>query len=56
MRAELAEAVGHVLDLTSSDRLSAPADEADTGRLVAVSTLAVRCRSAVERDSYALEL
>ncbi len=56
MRTELAEAVHRVLDLTAADRLTQPAGEADTDRLVSISTLAVRCRSAVERDSYSREV
>jgi hypothetical protein len=56
MRAELAEAVRNVLDAADHDRLTIPASDVDAERLVAVSTLAVRCRSAVERDSYSREV
>jgi hypothetical protein len=56
MRSELATAVRDVLDGVDADRLTRMADPETTDRLVAVSTLAVRCRSAVERDGYRREI
>lgn len=56
MRNELAEAVARVLAAAPSDMLSAPPDAATVDRLVSISTLAVRCRSAVERDAYSREV
>lgn len=56
MRRELADAVASALSAADAWRLDQPADEATTERLVSVSTLAVRCRSAVERDSYSREV
>ncbi len=56
MRAELGEAVARVLAAAPSQLLTAPPDEATVDRLVSISTLAVRCRSAVERDAYSREI
>jgi len=56
MRRELSEAVQTVLAGVDSGQLVALADEATTERLVTIATLAVRCRSAVERDSYSREV
>ena len=56
MREELGEAVARVLAAAPADRLTAPPDAATVDRLVSVSTLAVRCRSAVERDAYSREI
>jgi hypothetical protein len=56
MRAELAAVVHAALGAVDGNRLIAPPDAADRGRLVAISTLAVRCRSAVERDAYRREI
>jgi hypothetical protein len=56
MRRELAEAAASALSAAETWRLDQPADAAATERLVSVSTLAVRCRSAVERDSYSREV
>jgi hypothetical protein len=56
MRTELAAAVRQ---LFASLDLAAPGDSlsaADEGRLVALATLAARCRSAVERDPYSREI
>jgi hypothetical protein len=56
MRRELSEAVQKVLSSVDTGQLVALADEATTERLVTIATLAVRCRSAVERDSYSREV
>ncbi|HEY3435751.1 MAG TPA: hypothetical protein VGK41_08865, partial [Solirubrobacterales bacterium] len=56
MRAELAEAVARVLADVDSPTLTRTADARTTDRLVSISTLAVRCRSAVERDGYRREI
>lgn len=56
MRDELADAVSRVLANLDRDRLTAPADDVTTERLVSLATLAVRCRSAVDRDSYSREV
>lgn len=41
---------------TDTGRLVQPADEATVGKLIAITTLAVRCRSAVERDGRTREI
>jgi len=56
MRTELAAAVKAVLASVAVDELTAAPGDVDRDRLVAISTLAVRCRSAVERDSYRREI
>jgi hypothetical protein len=56
MRTALADAVAGVLDSVDAARLLSPADDTTRDRLVKLSTLAVRCRSAVERDSYSREI
>jgi hypothetical protein len=56
MRAELADAVEQVLADVEVGWLQADADAETTDRLVKIATLAVRCRSAVERDGYTREV
>ncbi len=56
MRGALAAAVESVLLDVDSGELVKPADDATTDRLVKIATLAVRCRSEVERDSYSREV
>ncbi len=56
MRYDLAAAAHAVLVAVDGDRLLEPADEATVERLVTIATLAVRCRSAVERDGYTREV
>lgn len=56
MRAALGGAVERALSAVDADMLVAPADAPTTDRIVAVSTLAVRCRSAVERDGRTREV
>src|SRR5262249_45146148 len=58
MRAELAEAVAALFGSVSLPKTPPPLTVSDKKRLVALGTLAARCRSAVERDSYsrAIEL
>jgi hypothetical protein len=56
MRDELAKAVEAVLTDVDKGWLTAEADEETTERLVRIATLAVRCRSAVERDGYTREV
>ena len=56
MRQELAGAVASVLREVVGTLLTEPPTEATTDRIVAVSSLAVRCRSAVERDGYTREI
>lgn len=56
MREELGEAVARVLAAAPSALLTAPPEAATVDRLVSISTLAVRCRSAVERDAYSREI
>jgi len=56
MRLELGQAIRTVLAAVDSARLTAPATETTVDRLVGLATLAVRCRSAVERDSYSREV
>ena len=56
MRAELADAVEAVLGDVQTGWLANDADTDTTERLVKIATLAVRCRSAVERDGYTREV
>lgn len=56
MRAELADAVEAVLGDVQTGWLANEADAETTERLVKIATLAVRCRSAVERDGYTREV
>lgn len=56
MRVELGQSIRAVLEAVDHARLTAPATEATVDRLIALTTLAVRCRSAVERDSYSREV
>ena len=56
MRAALANAVRVTLAAADTDLLTAPADAETTERLVRLATLAVRCRSAVDRDGYTREV
>ena len=56
MRAELADAVEAVLFDVQTGWLATEADAETTERLVKIATLAVRCRSAVERDGYTREV
>ena len=56
MRAELADAVEAVLGDVQTGWLANDADADTTERLVKIATLAVRCRSAVERDGYTREV
>jgi hypothetical protein len=54
MRAELAAAVAKLF--AGPLRAPRPLDETEAARLVATTELVVRCRSAVERDSYSREV
>jgi len=56
MRDELAAAVRVALDVVDQDALVATPDAALREELVKLSTLAVRCRSDVERDGYSREI
>ncbi len=56
MRAELAAAAARLLDRADLTQLAALASSEDRERLIRIATLAVRCRSAVERDSYSREI
>lgn len=56
MRAELTSAVGTLIAAVDRGVLGRQIDPEDHARLVALATLAVRCRSAVERDSYHREI
>jgi len=56
MRAELAKAAGAVLSAIDSSLLTAPPGDELVDRLVNLATLAVRCRSAVERDGHTREI
>ncbi len=56
MRTELAAAVADVLAGADRDRLVDQSSEEDKERLVTIATLAVRCRSAVERDAYSRDI
>jgi energy-coupling factor transporter ATP-binding protein EcfA2 len=54
MRAELGASVARLFDGGLAE--PRPRDGSDNERLVALATLAVRCRSAVERDGYSREI
>lgn len=56
MRRELGDVVAAVVAGVDRERLITPADDATAERLVQLATLAVRCRSAVERDGYTREV
>jgi len=56
MRSELAEAVRGALEAADPVALTAPPSEVLSEELVRLSTLAVRCRSDVERDGYSREI
>lgn len=56
MRAALANAVARVLGNVDEGKLVLPLDGPARDRLISLSTLAVRCRSAVERDGYSREV
>jgi len=56
MRVELARAASDVLQAVDVARLTAVASEALRDELVALATLTVRARSAVERDAYSREV
>jgi len=56
MRVDLARAAGEVLDTVDARMLSASPSDAISEGLVSLATLAVRARSAVERDSYSREV
>ena len=56
MRVDLAKAVGDVLNAADMALTTARPDQAVRGRIVTLSTLAVKCRAAVERDGYSREL
>ncbi|MGH7691179.1 MAG: winged helix-turn-helix domain-containing protein [Candidatus Dormibacteria bacterium] len=56
MREELGAAVDLVLGAVDLNLLGAPPSVGDADRLVDLASLAVRCRSAVERDSYSREV
>jgi energy-coupling factor transporter ATP-binding protein EcfA2 len=53
MRRELSDAVANLID---NQQISREIDEAETDQLIALSTLVVRARSAVERDNYSREI
>jgi len=55
MRAELSEAVAGLFSTTGHATLQPLTDE-ETDQLVSLSSLIVRCRSAVERDGYSREV
>jgi hypothetical protein len=56
MREQLGYAVKQVIEEADQAQLVAGADAATVDRLVQITTLAVRCRSAVERDGYTREV
>ncbi|MBJ7605372.1 MAG: hypothetical protein JF885_03540 [Candidatus Dormibacteraeota bacterium] len=56
MRADLAEASSLVLAAVDGDLLAAPVSDEDRERLIRLATLAVRARSAVERDPRTREI
>ena len=56
MRVELARAVRAVLDAADPVALTAPPPDELAEELVRLSTLAVKCRSDVERDGYSREI
>src|SRR5437867_3752960 len=55
-RAQVLAAVDRVLSWVGMPELTRSPDNATTDRLVSLATLAVRCRSAVERDTYTREV
>jgi hypothetical protein len=56
MRADLSAAAASVLGAVDSTQLTAPPDDEMAARLVSLATLAVRCRSSVERDGHSREI
>jgi hypothetical protein len=56
MRAELAEAVAALFTTLALPQAPARLSEADQQRLITLATLAVRCRSPVEREGYSHEI
>jgi len=54
MRREIADAVTALIE--SQRKTEADLEEAETDRLIALATLVVRARSAVERDNYSREI
>lgn len=56
MRAELAAATKALLATVDPATVARPIDPDHRDRLVRLATLAVRCRSAVDRDSYSREI
>jgi hypothetical protein len=56
MRQALTTAAQRVLSSVEPGLLTAAPDERTQDRLISISTLAVRCRSAVERDGYTREV
>jgi len=56
MRSDLAAAVHAVLANVGDERVSVDLEGAERTRMIHLSTLAVRCRSAVERDGYTREV
>lgn len=56
MREGLAGAVADVLAAADREALTRPADQTTAARLIAIATLAVRCRSSVERDGRTREV
>ena len=56
MREELRRAARHLLEAVATDELTRRPHEETTERLVGLAALAVRCRSAVERDLRSREI
>lgn len=56
MRGELADAVVRLFAAADLPEAPPPLSDEETGRLVALATLAARCRSPVERDSHKREI
>lgn len=56
MRADLAAGVRTFFAGINFERKPEPLEEADLARLITLAVLAVRCRSAVERDSHTREI
>jgi hypothetical protein len=56
MRAELAAAVAGLFATIRTDQEGRQLDDTEEQRLIDLATLAVRCRSAVERDSHTREV
>jgi hypothetical protein len=56
MRAELAAAVAGLFAGLKLDQAAPELTDAETDRLIAMTTLTVRCRSSVERDAYSREI